>query len=230
MKHWRLLISVAALCSPFLAHAADVTDACAGAGRFASQVAQWRDDGIPESRVAADVLPKAPTDEARAYLTKVIHQLYTADFSKNLSPDAAAPIYAADCATQENTAFAGSKTYTTDFQIRSGLAGFKTFTGKPLVTLLKRYRVSIKNAEMAPIAGLDKMDGAQPGDIYWTINVSASRPKKMPCDLQDWVKPASGTAPAPEFLQRAGLFPVIRPDADDPLIYWAATGKCSARH
>lgn len=47
---------------------------------------------------------------------------------------------------------------------------------------------------------------------------------RMPCDLRDEF--AGQMLPITEFIRRGDAFPFARPDEDDPLIYWAATGKC----
>lgn len=70
------------------------------------------------------------------------------------------------------------------------------------------------------------MPGTQAGDVLFTLEL-AGKAKGMPCGLNEYVgEPVEGENPfITEVLYRNGK--QVLDDRTDPLMYWAATGKCS---
>jgi hypothetical protein len=113
-------------------------------------------------------------------------------------------------------------------------ARFHTFTGVSLSALLAAYGLRIDSIEVTPIESLratSRKPGDRDGDVVATMHITGAV-KPMPCGLHKWL--AQGFEPghaddAAEVVNRQGVWLASDP-AVDPLLYWAATGKCSAAY
>ena len=104
------------------------------------------------------------------------------------------------------------------------LHAFHTFNGKPLFTVLSSYGVYITSVLVARPDPSTNQD-LQPGDRVVSITLDSPLPEKLPCRMSKWATTPGGVQM--NFIRRAGHFPLLEPDKDDPVTYWAATGKCS---
>lgn len=116
-------------------------------------------------------------------------------------------------------------------QIREFVRPFKTYTHQSLPGLLLRYGLSISRIETTPIESMIKevrRVGDHDGDVVATLYVDGD-PKPMPCGLHKWLTQGYDLHHAEdlsEIIVRRGKFVTDQPDLN-PLLYWAATGKCS---
>jgi hypothetical protein len=205
----------------------DEVKACQAYGTVAGNLATDRDNGIPLSAQLSDIQTKMGTTPAANEITQLARLLYTHPYFKKLTPEGAAPVFDMDCTMRVQKMKGGSNVYNTRADIASSLAQFKTFNGKPLVDLLAGYGVKIDSAEATPTEAFGDGQG-KPGDIVFTLTFSKPPTKMMPCRLNKWL--SGEVLPIPEFTRSVSEFPEIKPDTDDPLIYWAATGKCSTAY
>jgi hypothetical protein len=104
------------------------------------------------------------------------------------------------------------------------LRAFHTFNGKPLYAMLSSYGVYVTNVLVEKPDPATSQD-LKPGDWVVTITLDSPLPEKLPCHLSKWATSAGGVQM--NFVRRTGHFPLLQPDKDDPVTYWAATGKCS---
>jgi hypothetical protein len=104
------------------------------------------------------------------------------------------------------------------------LHAFHTFNGKPLYAVLSSYGVYITSVLVERPDPSTNQD-LKPGDWVVTITVDSPLPEKLPCNMRKWATTPGGVQM--NFVRRTGHFPLLQPDKDDPVTYWAATGKCS---
>ncbi|PHV13816.1 hypothetical protein CSQ90_26685 [Janthinobacterium sp. BJB303] len=133
-----------------------------------------------------------------------------------------------------STSVAGAQQIKEPAAIAKFVGPFKTYTGQPLIELLAQYGMRIEWIDTTPI---DKMiaavrrPGDQNGDLVTTLSLTG-KPKKMPCNLDRWMRQgyAGGHAEdMAEIMYRNGRFLINAPDLN-PVLYWAATGKCSTQY
>lgn len=198
---------------------------CEEYGKVAGNLAADRDNGVP----LADQLTVIKTRLGDTPLAKEMRDLAKLLYSnqpafRSLSQRGATTAFMMDCQTRIIKTKGGSKTFASAENISAALKDFKTFNGTPFVELVVAYGVKIASVEATPTAAFG--DGlGKPGDIDFTLTFARGATKKMPCHLERWMRGES--LPIIEFTRSASDFPEIKADQDDPLEYWAATGKCS---
>jgi hypothetical protein len=198
--------------------------ACVSYGKMASAFAIDREKQISFSQQVADINSKYGKTAAADEVRNLADFIYNNPAGKMLSSEGADTSMYMDCLMRIGKTKAGAKTYNSEEAIRNLFVGFKTFNGKSLLELFKEYGLKIASVEVTPAEYFKNPDD-KPGDKVFLITL-ANRPSKvMPCRLKSWIH--GELLPMPEFFQRGEKFPLIRPEEDDPLIYWAATGKCS---
>jgi hypothetical protein len=104
------------------------------------------------------------------------------------------------------------------------LRAFHTFNGKPLYSMLSSYGVYITSVLVEKPDPSTNRD-LKPGDRVVSITLDSPLPQKLPCHMSKWATTPGGVQM--NFVRRAGQFPLLQPDKDDPVTYWAATGNCS---
>ena len=197
---------------------------CVERGKAASDLAGRRDKGVSLKQALAD-LDKSNLDGD----TKTIHrdmarQLYTDPFASKLSPDNAANNFQGSCVAELKSKNANIRNINNAADIERALALFKTFNGQSLLDLLGSYGVTVNALQVAPASAMNN-GNYKPDDTIYTLTVGNAVHADIPCHLQQWLK--GDITPTPEFVQRGPAFPLVRANEDDPLVYWAATGKCS---
>jgi hypothetical protein len=103
---------------------------------------------------------------------------------------------------------------------------FHTFNGQPVDELLGKYGITIEYAIPSPIE--QYWDARHPydkhGDVLYAL-AFMGKPKSMPCHLERLQDPQWGSTA--EVTRRGNTLFATREDDVGPLVYWAATGKCS---
>jgi len=197
--------------------------ACREYGSLAAAIASDRDRGVP-FKAQLKALSGVEDEDAKARTQSLIDMLYNQPYANQMSPEGAASMFFITCLADAKRSQAGAQTFTERVEIETALRDFTTFKKKPLVALLGQYGIRIKSVEAAPVEGFSIPIG-QPGDVLYIIELGSKPTKKLPCKLKAWV--TGDVLPVPEVLRHGDTFPVIEPDSMDPLLYWAATGKCS---
>ena len=212
-------------------HDPKVEKACMAYGKMAGAFATDRDNGIPFSQQIRDIKAKFGTTPVAIEMRTLADLLYNKPWANKLSPEGAPPVFYSDCIMRVEITRDGGRSFTSKEDIGDALKDFKTFNGKPLVFLLRDYGIKIASVETVPVEHhwkYFKRSQDQPGDVIFTMILASKPTKAMPCRLREWVIIIKGDVlPMAEFERRGQTFPIVRPDDDDPLIYWAATGKCS---
>ena len=115
-----------------------------------------------------------------------------------------------------------SRNMTEKVEIDRYLTQFRTYNGKPLRALLLEYGLPVDYVLASPIESFEfsKRDSDRPGDWIVTIAMESGRGKRLPCDMEYIRK-----APMVEATVRDGHMQ-MSPDNPEPLLHWAATGKC----
>ncbi len=201
-----------------------IDKACLIYGKMASAYAADRNNGIPLRQHFSDINRRLGETPAGRELRSLAVFIYDNPAGNKLDPEGAEFAMYADCTIRVGKSKAGSMTYDKHEDIDSVLHDFKSFNGKPLTVLLRGYGVRIASVEITP-AEYYKNPQDKPGDKVFLVTLANRPTKAMPCRLKKWIK--GEILPMPEFIRRGVQFPLIRPEDDDPLIYWAATGKCS---
>lgn len=102
-------------------------------------------------------------------------------------------------------------------EISRALGGFSTYTTEPLPILLSKYGISIGSVREITISK---------SVVKYRITLLGPALSSTPCFLSDWIV-AKGRF---EFAERNGNeFPDLSSKID-PVLYWAATGKCLAAY
>lgn len=111
---------------------------------------------------------------------------------------------------------------------------FKTFNGQGLTKLLAIYGLRIESISTTPIEKLGKFTrkpGDRDGDIVASLFITG-QVKKMPCGLHKWLTQGYAAGHAEdmsEVINRKGAWVADNPEVN-PLLYWAATNKCSSEY
>jgi hypothetical protein len=197
---------------------------CAAYGKLAFALATDRDAGISFSQQKRNILATSGGTPMADEMVALADIIYNNPMGKMWSPDGAMGSMYVDCIVRIGKTRAGAKTYNSKPEIDEVLSGFKTFNGKPFTALLLEYGVRISSVEVTPAEYFENSKD-KPGDKVLLVILKSRPTKKMPCRLKTWV--SGEILPMPEIISRGDEFPLLRPDEDDPLIYWAATGKCS---
>lgn len=197
-------------------------EACRQYGEMAAAIARDRERGVP-LKAQLKALSRLPESGAREDAKNLIDMLYNQPYANQMSPEGAESTFFITCLADAKRRQAGAQTLTERADIEKALRDFKTFNKKPLVALLGQYGIKIKSVEAAPVEGFSIQIG-QPGDVLYIIELGSKPTTKVPCKLKGHFE---GGLPFPEALRHGDTFPVIEPDSMDPLLYWAATGKCS---
>lgn len=197
---------------------------CAAYGKMAFAFATDRDSGISFAQQQKDIRAKVGGTPVADEMLSLANLIYNDPMGKGWSPKGAMSSMYVDCIVRIEKTRSGAKIYSTKSEIAEAFNGFKTFNGKPLPTLLLDYGIRISSVEITP-AEYFKNDKDKPGDKLLLVTLASKPNKPMPCRLKKWV--SGDMLPMPEIIRRGDEFPLLRPDEDDPLIYWAATGKCS---
>jgi len=118
-------------------------------------------------------------------------------------------------------------------KIENFTKNFKTFNGQKLTDLIGKYGLRITSIDTTPISKLKfgRKPGDRDGDIVVSIFISGNV-KKMPCGLHKWLSQGYTMPHAEdiaEIIYRNGIWITDSPELD-PLLYWAATGKCSGEY
>ncbi|WP_266170748.1 hypothetical protein [Dyella subtropica] len=119
--------------------------------------------------------------------------------------------------------------YDSQSDIFDAMSGFRTFNGTSLLALLRGHGLRIMYVQVNTVESLGPQDGDMPGDVVYGLQIEGTATGKLPCDLGS----IHGTHAAPyteEFIRRADVFPVPDEHSDvptGPLMFWAATGRCS---
>lgn len=198
-------------------------EACRQYGEMAAAIASDRDRGVP-LKAQLKALSLLPDSGARKDAESLIDMLYNQPYANQMTPEGAAPTFFITCLADAKRRQAGAQRFTERADIEKALRDFKTFNKKPLVALLGQYGIKIKSVEAAPVEGFSIPIG-QPGDVLFIIELGSKPTKKLPCKLKGHFE--GDILPVPEALRHGDTFPVVEPDSMDPLLYWAATGKCS---
>ena len=133
-----------------------------------------------------------------------------------------------DCAHAATPAYTPGS-YDSEGDIFDAMSGFKTFNGKSVLVLLREHGLHITYVEVSTVESLGPQDGDIPGDVVYALQIEGTATGTLPCDLGT----IHGTAATPyteEFLRRARAFPLPDEHGDTPtgpLMFWAATGRCS---
>jgi len=203
---------------------ANPPEECVDRGKAAADIATQRDHGKKLPEVLADIDKSALGASDKAIHEDMARQLYTDPFASKLSADNAANNFQGSCVADLKSKSSNIRNITNEADIERALALFKTYSGQPLLDLLGSNGVSVTALQVAPASAMNN-GNYKADDTVYTLTVGSSAHDDIPCHLQQWLK--GDITPTPEFVQRGPAFPLIRPSDDDPLIYWAATGKCS---
>jgi hypothetical protein len=195
---------------------------CVERGKAASHYAEERDQGISLDKVILEIEKGSLPDEENIARKDVARQLYTDPFAAKLSPENAGNNFQGACTTENAKRHSNMQNITAAADVEKALVLFKTYSGQSLTDLLSSYGITIQALQIHQSNGSGTYKS---GDTIYTLTLGATAHADTPCRLQKWV--GGDITPTPEFVRRGPAFPLIRPEDDDPLIYWAATGKCS---
>jgi len=198
--------------------------ACVEFGKLAGQMAARRNEGATLSQELV-AIRRLPSQDVIDELTNVAKLVYQNPAFDRQNPESEAMSFGMDCEMRIGKTQAGAKYFNTTEEIASGLSEFKTFNGVPLVQLLGKYGVVINHVEAVPAEFFAPIP-FEKGELVYSMMYGKGAARRMPCDLKDEF--TGEMLPVTEFIRRGDAFPVVRPDEDDPLIYWAATGKCQS--
>lgn len=123
-------------------------------------------------------------------------------------------------------------------EIKLYTASFKTYKNTSLVNLLNSYGLKIEFILTDFIVGTNKSllrPGDKAGDVIITMRIVGLNAKPMPCGLEKWM--SQGIPKDYKYKQehnseitaRNGQFLINQPELD-PVMLWAATGKCSTEY
>ena len=227
MAVWLAIGAAATLPLSASVRAETLDQACVQYGKVAAQVASDRDRGISFSSMMAKAKAELGNSPAFTEAKDLLEFMYHEPAGMHLTSDGAAAAMYADCVVRKEKTAAGGRVVRDQPGLAILLKDFKTFNGKPLLSLLADYGVKIESIEVTPAEYFKNPDD-RPGDRVMLMAIARGPLKPMPCRLKKYLTSAS--LPLPEFIARVGEFPRIRPDEEDPLIYWAATGKCSTAY
>lgn len=222
-------IAMAGLVVAAVAHAAggDITPACKAYGQAAAAFAADRNSGTSFSSEVASIRRRAPTPEMADFLIDIADAIYHKPGSNLLDPEGALFSYAAECQVNHERIAGGGRNIVIRPDVEAYLADFKTFNGTPLKTLLAKIGVRVESIQTEPLHPNKVRPGDREGDMALTFILAGHIPRSAPCGLARWAP--DGLPPA-ELMRRGAQFPLLDPDSEDPIIYWAATGKCSAAY
>ena len=198
------------------------SDECVARGKAATEFAQERDKGVGLDQVIIEIEKTTLPEDEKGARKDVARQLYHDPFAAKLSPDNAGNNFQGACTAENAKRSSGALTITAADDIEKNLAMFKTFSGQSLTDLFGTYGITVQSLQ---VTQSDGSGNYKSGDTVYTLTLNSAAHADTPCHLQKWV--GGDITPTPEFIRRGPAFPLIRPDEDDPLIYWAATGKCS---
>ena len=197
---------------------------CVQYGMIAGRIAVDRDNGVTIGDELATIRKQPGLPGVKADILNMAHMVYENPAFNRQEPKSEAMSWTLDCDLRLLKKQAGAKAFNTDTEITEALAGFKTFDGTPLIALLGKYGIRISYVEETPAEVFDPVP-YEKGDLVFLLQFSKGASRAMPCHLRTWFK--GDTLPIPEFIRRGAQFPLIRPEEVDPVIYWAATGKCT---
>lgn len=199
---------------------------CVQYGVLAGHMAEDRDSGVPLSKQLTTIrkMGNSVAIDEFSNMAKLVYQ--NPAFNRQ-EPKSEAMSFAMDCDLRVLKKQGGAKYFNTAEEIADGLSGFKTFNGTPLLRLLGQYGIQITYVEAVP-AEVFAPATYEKGDLVYSMTYGKGASRSMPCHLKDWFK--GQAMPIPEFIRRGEAFPLVRPDEDDAVIYWAATGKCSTAY
>lgn len=197
---------------------------CAEYAKFAGYLAADRDDGVPLAQQLMAIRQKFSGTAAKEFIDLATAVYQDPAFNKQTS-ESEAKSWLFDCDTRIGKTKAGAKYSNSPAEIAAALADFKTFDGTPLVELLGKYGIKISYVEAVPAEFFAPLP-YEKGELVYSMNYGTRAARRMPCDLKDEFK--GPILPTTEFIRRVNAFPFVRPEEDDPLIYWAATGKCQS--
>lgn len=219
------LLMIACGCLAGTTWAQTTDQACSQYSKLAYAMASDRQSGTTLAAQLAGIRERVKNPILASEFRDLANFLYTSPAGKFLSPEGAMSSMYADCSIRIEKNSAGSRSYSTTDSVALTLRDFKTFNGKPIVALLAGYGLRIASIEVTP-AEYYKNPKDKAGDKILLMTLANRPTKTMPCRLNAWI--SGQILPMPEFIQRPPkIFPLIRADEDDPLIYWASTGKCS---
>lgn len=198
---------------------------CVERGKNASRIAGQRIRGTPLASVLQDLDKEPLSSDEKTMLHGIAQQLYEDSFASKLSPESAATNYEGGCITEFKARRAHIRVYSDPNSIARELALFRTYTGQPLVELLANMGITVNGLQISP-GSSTKNSNYKAEDTVYTLTLTGTPNEDSPCHLHRWL--TGDIIPSPEVVQRGPAFPLIRPTEDDPLIYWASTGKCSA--
>lgn len=108
---------------------------------------------------------------------------------------------------------------------------YPTYNRVPLQKLLKKHGLFVSDLDFLLVtpANLKTMRNVKEKDVAVTLFISG-KSKGLPCKLDQRVNDSivGGGAQLSDVLYRAGQFQIK--DDLEPLLYWAATGKCSTEY
>lgn len=195
---------------------------CIDRGKAAGRFANERDQGTGLDKVVIEIDQDQISADEKAARKDVARQIYHDPFASKLSPDNAAANFQGACSTDVKKQTSDMQNITAAPDIEKALVLFKTYSGQSLTDLLASNGISIQGVQ---VTQSDGSGNYRAGDVVYTLTLAPTAHADAPCHLQKWV--TGDITPQPEFVRRGPAFPLIRPQEDDPLIYWAATGNCS---
>jgi hypothetical protein len=206
----------------------DKDKACVAYGMFARGIVVGKNEGITYSRAVQAIKRNAPAPEMANQFLQLVDVLYNKPYANKMSAEGAQASFYVECLQKIKRNLAGGRDVSTLAEINEVTASFKTFNGETLQQLLKKYGLSITHIEITPIKALFRKDGDEDGDILYNMIVEG-RAKPMPCKLQKWLSNGGRVEQPAEIMVRNGRFLT---DAKElhPLLYWAATNKCSTEY
>ncbi|WP_291773809.1 hypothetical protein [Luteibacter sp.] len=117
--------------------------------------------------------------------------------------------------------------YESDDDLHRAFEGFKTFDGRPLDVVLGSIGLHIKSVFVDRVKP-GVVDGDRAGDVSYDVTMAGHMTRKVPCAN---IRPTSKDESfIEEFVRRREEFPLSDETSDaptGPVLYWAATGKCS---
>lgn len=205
---------------------AQMPEECSEQGKAAGHFATARDKGTSLDEVLSGIEKSTLDAATKEAQSNIARQIFNDPFARKLGAENASNNFSMACLADLQKKNSGQQTQTMKADIDKSLSLFKTFNGSSLTDLLNQYGVTIQSLQITQAKG--GSNGLKDGDVLYTMSIAGSPPANMPCNLQKWVK--GDIPPTPEFVQRGPAFPLLRSQEDDPLIYWAASGKCSPTH
>jgi len=118
--------------------------------------------------------------------------------------------------------------YDSDSEISMALAGFKTFDGRSLTQVLGDLGLHVKSVFVDEIH--NSQPGDQPGDVVYDVTMEGDIRRDVPCENMLPQQPSGKEPILEEALRQATQFPVAQEEGNaptGPILFWAATGRCS---